>query len=107
MAPAGEEATLARFVTATGAAPDAFRAAYAALGAQRNLRIVGLFARLALTAGKTRYLAMIPRVWALALRDLAHPELADLAAIVTKLMPKPTPETLQRIAARCPQVPKP
>ncbi|GHD98288.1 aminoglycoside phosphotransferase [Defluviimonas sp. 20V17] len=97
-----EAAMIARFAAATDAEPVAFAASYAALGAQRNLRIVGLFARLARQAGKTRYLAMIPRVWALAQRCLTHPELADLAEIVTKSIPEPSPDHLSALAAQCP-----
>lgn len=59
--------------------PDAFRFTYAALGAQRNSKILGIFARLAKRDGKLRYLAHIPRVWGYLTRDLAHPELAALA----------------------------
>lgn len=57
---------------------DAFAADYATLGAQRNAKIVGIFARLAQRDGKPRYLAMIPRVWAALERDLAHPALAPV-----------------------------
>ncbi|MEO5597505.1 MAG: phosphotransferase [Novosphingobium sp.] len=59
---------------------DEFRADYARLGAQRNAKIVGIFVRLWRRDGKPRYLDMIPRVWALLERDLAHPALAPVAA---------------------------
>ncbi|MEP7221131.1 MAG: phosphotransferase [Novosphingobium sp.] len=59
---------------------DEFRADYARLGAQRNAKIVGIFVRLWRRDGKPRYLVMIPRVWALLERDLAHPALAPVAA---------------------------
>lgn len=77
----------------------AFRAAYAALGAQRNLKIIGIFARLAIRDGKPRYLAMIPRVWGHLMRDLAHPALGPLAAWVARHVPPPEPATLARVAA--------
>ncbi len=57
----------------------AFRWAYAALGAQRNTKILGIFARLARRDGKPRYLAHIPRIWRYLARDLAHPGLVSLA----------------------------
>ena len=57
-----------------------FRADYARLGAQRNAKIVGIFVRLWKRDGKPRYLELIPRVWALLERDLAHPALAPVAA---------------------------
>ncbi len=59
---------------------DDFEADYARLGAQRNAKIVGIFARLAKRDGKPRYLGMIPRVWEAMERDLAHPALAPVAA---------------------------
>ena len=58
---------------------DNFDADYARLGAQRNAKIVGIFARLWKRDGKPRYLSMIPRVWDAMERDLAHPELAPVA----------------------------
>ncbi len=98
--PAIEAKMIRRYLDATGLDADRFAAAYALLGAQRNLRIMGIFARLALRDGKTRYLDFMPRVWAYILRDLAHPALAPLAAIV-KSFPAPTPDIADRIAARC------
>jgi N-acetylmuramate 1-kinase len=80
---------------------EAFRAAYAILGAQRNLKIIGIFARLARRDGKPRYLAMIPRVWQHLQRDLAHPSLATLAAWITRHAPAPEPEVLARAGATC------
>ncbi|MEO1292076.1 MAG: phosphotransferase [Pseudomonadota bacterium] len=74
--------------------PQAFRAAYACLGAQRNLKIVGIFARLWLREGKDRYLDLIPRVWGYLQEDLAHPALAPLRAFVVERIPTPTVETL-------------
>ncbi len=52
---------------------------YARLGAQRNAKIVGIFARLWKRDGKPRYLDLIPRVWEALERDLAHPALAPVA----------------------------
>ena len=62
----------------TGFDRDAFAFAYAALGAQRNTKIVGIFARLAKRDGKPGYLRHIPRLWRYLDRDLAHPRLAGL-----------------------------
>ncbi|RPF72553.1 aminoglycoside phosphotransferase family protein [Aurantiacibacter spongiae] len=56
-----------------------FDADYARLGAQRNAKIVGIFARLWKRDGKPRYLPMIPRVWDAMERDLAHPALEPVA----------------------------
>jgi aminoglycoside/choline kinase family phosphotransferase len=78
---------------------EAFRAAYSALGAQRNLKIVGIFARLAIRDGKPRYLDLIPRVWGHLMRDLSHPALAPLAGWVARHLAAPEPATLARVAA--------
>jgi len=62
----------------TGFDRDAFAFAYAALGAQRNTKILGIFARLAKRDGKPAYLRHVPRLWRYLERDLAHPQLAGL-----------------------------
>ena len=94
-----QAAMLDRYVATTGVDDRAFRAAYAALGAQRNLKIIGIFARLHLRDGKPAYLDLIPRVWAHLQRDLAHPALAPLADFVARNIPAPDPATLGRIRA--------
>ena len=88
----GEEAqaaTVRRFLDLTGHAETSFAAAAAALSVQRNLRILGVFARLAARDGKTGYLRFLPRVWAHLLRDLEHPALADLRDTALRLLPPP------------------
>lgn len=97
------DAMVAHFAAATEMqSPEA---AVATLGAQRALRILGIFARLCLVAGKPHYTDLIPRVWGQLQRNLANPALADLAEICAKLLPEPTPEALQRIRAQCGQHP--
>jgi aminoglycoside/choline kinase family phosphotransferase len=68
-----------RYVEQSRTAPEDFLADYARLGAQRNAKIVGIFVRLWKRDGKPRYLSLIPRVWALLERDLAHPALLPVA----------------------------
>lgn len=94
-----QAAMLDRYIRTTGFSNDAFRAAYAALGAQRNLKIVGIFARLHLRDGKPAYLDLITRVWNHLQRDLAHPALRPLAEFVSQHIPAPTPDALTRIRA--------
>ncbi|WP_439153660.1 aminoglycoside phosphotransferase family protein [Yoonia sp.] len=86
------------FMQATGAGP-AFRAQLACLGAQRNLRILGVFARLANTRGKPQYIDLIPRVWENLLRDLAHPALGRLRAATLDCLPAPDARHLQSLRA--------
>src|SRR3546814_8841516 len=74
VSPELERTMLDRYLAATGAGAD-FEADYAVLGAQRNAKIVGIFTRLWKRDGKSRYLDLIPRVWAAMERDLAHPAL--------------------------------
>lgn len=77
----------ARHAAERGFDEPALRFAYAALGAQRNTKIVGIFARLARRDGKPGYLAHIPRIWRYLARDLAHPELAPLRAWYDRHLP--------------------
>ena len=55
-----------------------FRRAYAILGAQRNSKIVGIFARLCRRDGKPYYLEFLPRVWRYLDGDLEHRALAPV-----------------------------
>jgi aminoglycoside/choline kinase family phosphotransferase len=74
----------------TGFDRDAFAFAYAALGAQRNTKILGIFARLAKRDGKPHYLRHVPRIWRYLERDLAHPELKALKDWYDRHMPTQT-----------------
>jgi aminoglycoside/choline kinase family phosphotransferase len=65
-----------------------FRHEMAVMAAQRNAKIVGIFARLYKRDGKVRYLAYLPRVWGYLERDLAHPALAGLQAWYDRVIPK-------------------
>lgn len=98
VAPEIEADCIARYITLTERDEAQFRAAYALLGAQRNLRIMGIFTRLAQQDGKKRYLAMMPRVWDAVARNLTHPALAPLAGLLAEI-PAPSPAIIERIAA--------
>lgn len=78
----------------------AFEAAYAVLGAQRNLRILGVFSRLCIRDGKFTYVDLIPRVWGHLQRDLQHPVLAELAEWTSRTVPAPGEKILSRIRNR-------
>jgi len=65
-----------------------FARAYAAIGAQRNTRIVGVFTRLMVRDGKPRYLSMIPRVWRLLEGDFAHPALQPVREWFDAYLPR-------------------
>lgn len=98
-APELRAAMVARYLRASGADPDAFLHAHAVLGAQRNLKILGIFARLWRRDGKPAYLDLLPRVWGHLTTDLSHPALADLAAWVRTHLPPPDPEFRARLRA--------
>jgi tRNA threonylcarbamoyl adenosine modification protein YjeE len=87
-----EAELLARYCAARAASDrqfsnDAFRTLYATLGAQRNSKILGIFARLAKRDGKRGYLTHIPRVARYLERNLAHPALARLNAWYRRELP--------------------
>jgi hypothetical protein len=64
-----------------------FRTLYATLGAQRNSKILGIFARLAKRDGKRGYLVHLPRVARYLARDLAHPALSELRGWYERELP--------------------
>jgi hypothetical protein len=94
-----------RFVAATGRDAERTRAACAVVGVQRNLRILGVFARLSLHFRKTHYLALIPRVWTHLLADLAHPALAPVRDRLLADLPEPGPAHLRELEERCGTIP--
>lgn len=100
-----EEAMVHRYIQASNFDEDAFRVAYAALGLQRNLRILGVFARLCIRDGKPHYVDLIPRVWAHILTNLSHPQINPLRDKVLPCLPTPTPETLDHLRAKCANAP--
>lgn len=94
-----QAATIRHFLDLTGREEAPFLAAAAALSAQRNLRILGIFARLAARDGKPAYLRFLPRVWRHLDRDLSHPALSAVGDEARRLLPPP--EAILR-EARCP-----
>lgn len=77
-------------LTTTYRGQDDFKHAFSTLSAQRNLRILGVFARLCLRDKKPSYLNLIPHVWKNLWKDLSHPLLTNLSKICESL---PTPST--------------
>ena len=88
IAPATVEAALARYLDAfPDLDRDAFMAAYAVAGLQRNLRIAGVFCRLLTRDGKPGYQAFLDRVWAHIATDLAHPATAPMRLWLERWVP--------------------
>jgi aminoglycoside/choline kinase family phosphotransferase len=88
VAPEIAEAATRRYLAATGADAEAFRAQMAVAAAQRNAKIAGIFARLYKRDGKPRYLDYLPRVWGHLNRDLEHPALSDLKSWYDRTIPR-------------------
>ncbi len=92
-----QAAMITRYLAAKGVDEKGFIMSYNILGAQRNLKIIGIFTRLYLRDGKATYLDLIPRVWAHLMRDLMHPALAGLQSWVKQNLPEPNATTLNKI----------
>lgn len=81
--PEREQAMLALYIERAkgdlaGFEEEQFRASYATLGAERALRLIGLWPRLLKRDGKPQYMAHMPRTMDYLRRNLAHPALSDL-----------------------------
>jgi len=100
-----EQAMIAHYITHSAAVEAHFRRAYHILGLQRNLRILGVFARLSLHFGKAHYVDLIPRVWGFIERDLAEPANASVAHLLRRDLPVPTPEILKELKDKCATIP--
>ena len=78
------------YLTASGADPETTRARLAVCSVQRSLRIIGrVFTRLCLHSGRTSYLRFIPPTWIALQRELQHPALTDVRAVLHGLLPVP------------------
>jgi len=66
---------------------DAFETDYAILAAQRNAKILGVFARLAKRDHKPRYLDLLPRIEAHFRNDLQRPGLEKMRQFITRRLP--------------------
>ena len=65
----------------------AFTASYAAMGAQRATKILGIFARLDKRDGKPQYLAHLPRIERYLAKNLNHPLMAPIKQWVLAHLP--------------------
>jgi aminoglycoside/choline kinase family phosphotransferase len=78
-------AMIARFAAHHGLAPDRAEARIATLSLLRNLRILGIFHRLASQGAKPQYRDFLPRTGALIDRAVAHSALGALRPAVAEL----------------------
>ncbi len=93
-----QDAMLDRYIKRTGVNGATFRTAYALLGVQRNMRILGVFARLSKTYGKPEYVDLIPRVWKYFTQGLTDEACATFAPMLLDSLPAPTQENLQKLS---------
>lgn len=101
VSPLAAESALAAFLAATGANPDETRARIAVCSVQRSLRIIGrVFTRLCLHSGRTSYLRFIPPTWVALQRELQHPALAEVRAVLDGVLPKPDATWLAQTEAQ-------
>lgn len=105
--PTLQKAMVARYLQQNPDRADGFEDAYALLGVQRNLRIIGVFTRLCVRDHKPHYLDMMPRVWGHIEKCLKHPALETLSPLVLGPLPAPDPAILRKIRAQCPANPTP
>jgi aminoglycoside/choline kinase family phosphotransferase len=90
-----ELALLTRYIKARRASDDTFDPAafaeiYAIMSAQRNTKLLGIFARLNRRDGKPQYLRHLPRIWTYLTRSLAHPALSGIRAWYSANVPPPS-----------------
>lgn len=81
------ERLLTFYLSQTGFDRQAVEAAYAIFGAQRNLRIAGVFARLAVRDNRPDYLQHMPRVLAYIAQNCQHVSLKPLRSWLKKYLP--------------------
>jgi len=89
-----ELALLTQYIKARRAADEGFDAAgfaglYAIMSAQRNTKLLGIFARLNRRDGKPQYLRHQPRIWTYLNRSLAHPALSRIREWYAANVPPP------------------
>lgn len=90
-------AMVSRFIERGGHDKATFLQRYAALCAQRSLRILGVFARLCIRDRKPSYLRFMPRVWETLMDSLRHESLRELEGFVRENIPAPDREALERV----------
>lgn len=93
-----QNAMFDHYITQSGVDRVDFQTAYNTLGMQRNIKIIGIFARLCVRDGKPIYLNHMPRVWDHLQRDLSDPRLKAVADWVARHVPPPSEDIQKRIA---------
>ena len=87
------------YAARTGDSVEALTEAVAILGAQRNLRILGIFARAARRDRKPHHLPSMPRVYGHLISCCAHPSLAPFSGNIADALPAPDAALLKGLSA--------
>ena len=90
-------AMISHYVERTKTDRATFETAYHIMGAQRALRILGVFARLSLELDKPSYIDMIPKTWHVLTSNLKHPALAPVADLLFETLPFPDKQVLRSL----------
>ncbi len=88
---------VARFAAHLGVEATELDHEVAILSIQRNLRILGIFARLSRAHGKPNYLGFLPRVWGYLQNDLRKDAAAPLRAALDDILPAPSQAHLEML----------
>jgi aminoglycoside/choline kinase family phosphotransferase len=80
---------IAHYADRTNEAAEVVGHAVAVLGAQRNLRILGIFARAARKYAKTQHLDALPRVYGYLSECMSHPAFSGFSSGLPTMLPAP------------------
>ena len=89
--------TISHFLESSGMMKSKFEVCFALCTVQRNMRIMGIFAKLCIEAGKTQYTELLPRVWRDLRLALEHPSLNGFKLLFLSNIPEPTAKIIARI----------
>lgn len=95
-----KSALLRKYANLTGDPLDVVEKRVAISGIQRNLRIIGIFARLAIRDSKSWYVDYIPRVWNYLMKDLEVANNVGLTSFVMETLPTPSLENLDKLRSK-------
>jgi len=99
VSPSLRQRMIETYAARTGEDPHSLAEAVAALGAQRNLRILGVFARAARRDGKRQHLKAMPRVYAYFTECCAHPSLSVFSEDLSAALPPPDSKLIESLAS--------
>ena len=98
VSPSLRDDILHAYARQTGDGIESLKTAVSVLGAQRSLRILGIFARAARRDGKTQHLPALPRVYAYLMDSARHPMLAPFADALRAGLPAPDTALIKGLA---------